>query len=225
MEKKKILVVDDEKNIRLTLARALDSPKLSVLTAGDGEEALQRLTETDFSLVLLDLKLPGIDGLEVLHRIRTRSPELPVIMITAHGSIESAVAAMKAGAVDFLRKPFSLDEVRSLVDQVLARRDLERENPVGYPDLIAGVQKAIREGGFEDAGETARRAVARDPGRPEAYNLLGALQELKHKRLEAQKYYRAALEIDPTYGPALANLERITLRRQLGPIDTGEGRE
>ena len=225
MEPKKILIVDDEKNIRLTLSQALETLGMPVQTAGDGEEALQTLQDSDFSLVLLDLKLPGMDGLEVLRRIRVSWPKIPVIMITAHGSIEYAVEAMKLGAIDFIRKPFSPGEIRALVSQVLKSKDLEGEKPADYRTLIDQSRNRIREGAFEAAWDTARRGVATDPARPEAYNLLGALLEIKHQGLEAQKFYRAALEIDPTYRPAGENLERITSRRQIGPIDLGEGGE
>ena len=225
MKMKKILIVDDEKNIRLTLSQALETLGMPVQTAGDGEEALQKLQDSDFSLVLLDLKLPGMDGLEVLRRIRESRPKTRVIMITAHGTIDYAVEAMKLGAVDFLRKPFSPNEIRRLVSQVLERQDQEGEGLPGYQAFIDEARHRLREGGLESAWEFTRRAVAADPGRAEAYNLLGALLEIKHDRLEAQKFYRAAMEIDPTYRPAGENLERITSRRQLGPIDLGEGGE
>ena len=225
MEPKKILIVDDEKNIRLTLSQALETLGMPVQTAVDGEEALQKLQDSDFILVLLDLKLPGMDGLEVLRRIRESWPKTRVIMITAHGTIDYAVEAMKLGAVDFLRKPFSPNEIRKLVSQVLERQDEEGEGLPGYQPLIDEARHRLREGGLESAWEFTRRAVAADPGRAEAYNLLGALLEIKHDRLEAQKFYRAALEIDPTYRPAGENLERITSRRQIGSIDLGEGGE
>jgi CheY-like chemotaxis protein len=225
MKMKKILVVDDEKNIRLTLSQVLKSLDMPVQTAGDGEEALQKLQNSDFSLVLLDLRLPGMDGLEALRRIRESWPKIPVIMITAHGTIDYAVEAMKLGAVDFIRKPFSPVEIRRLVSQVLESQDREGEGLPGYQTLIDDARHRLREGGLESAWEFTRRAVAADPGRAEAYNLLGALLEIKHDRREAQKFYRAALEIDPTYRPAGGNLERITSRRQLGPIDLGEGGE
>jgi len=225
MKMNKILVVDDEKNIRLTLSQSLETLGMPVQTAADGEEALQKLQDTDFSLVFLDLKLPGMDGLEVLRRIRESRPNIQVIIITAHGSIEYAVEAMKSGAADFIRKPFSPGEIRALVSQALKSKDLEGEKPADYRTLIKQSRKRIREGAFEAAWDNARRAVASDPTRPEAYNLLGALLEIKHQGLEAQKFYRAALEIDPTYRPAGENLERITSRRQLGPIDLGEGGE
>ena len=222
MEKKKILVVDDEKNIRLTLTQALEPLGFPVRTAGDGEEALRQLQESEFRLILLDLKLPGMDGMEVLRRIRKSWPKLPVVMITAHGTIEYAVEAIKLGAVDFLRKPFSPGEIRELVRRVFARQEPEGATPTDYRSLIEQVRGHIHWGDFEEAWELARRAVAADPGRPEAYTLIGALLEIRHDRLEAQKFYRAALEIDPTYRPAGENLERITSRRQLGPIDFGE---
>ena len=225
MEPKKILIVDDEKNIRLTLSQALETLGMPVQTAADGEEALPKLQDTDFSLVLLDLKLPGMDGLEVLRRIRESRPKMPVIMITAHGTIEYAVEAMKLGAVDFLRKPFSSSEIRNLVKQVIARQEREGEQPTDYLVLIEQVRDRIRERDFEGAWEFARRAVAADPARPESYNLLGALLEIRHDRLEAQKFYRAALEIAPTYRPAGENLERITTSHRLGSIDLGEGGE
>jgi DNA-binding response OmpR family regulator len=225
MVQKKILVVDDEKNIRLTLSQALETLGMPVQTAGDGEEALQKLQDSDFSLVLLDLKLPGMDGLEVLRRIRESRPKTRVIMITAHGTIDYAVEAMKLGAVDFLRKPFSPGEIRRLVGQVLERQDQEGEGLPDYQTLINEARHHLREGGLESAWEFTRRAVAVDPARVEAYNLLGALLEIKHDRLEAQKFYRAALEIDPTYRPAGENLERITTSHRLGSIDLGEGGE
>ena len=222
METQRILVVDDEKNIRLTLAQTLESSGLLVQTAGDGEEALQKLTEADFNLVLLDLKLPGMDGLEVLRRIRQSRPKLRVMFITAHGTIAYAVEALKAGAVDFLRKPFSPDEIREIVRRVLARPDPQEKASPDYRTLMERAGSGLQGGDLEAAGETARQAIALDPARPEAYNLLGALLEMKHDRLEAQRFYRAALEIDPTYEPAGANLDRITLRRRLGPIDLGK---
>jgi len=101
-----ILVVDDEKNIRLTLSQSLESLGVEIRTAVNGEEALQKLQEEDFSLILLDLKMPGMGGMEVLRRVRERWSKARVIIITAHGTIESAVEAMKLGAADFIQKTF-----------------------------------------------------------------------------------------------------------------------
>lgn len=221
MEKKPILIVDDEKNIRLTMSQSLEPLGIPVQTAVNGEEALKKLHETPFGLVFLDLKMPGIDGMEVLRQIKDAWPKIRVIIITAHGTIETAVEAMKLGAVDFIQKPFSPSEVRELATQVLQREALEEENAVDYFSLIEIAKRHISDRRFSDARATARKAIAADPAQPEAYNLLGALFEIKRDFLEAQKFYRAALDIDPTFKPAWTNLERTTSWEKFGKIDLG----
>jgi len=221
MEKKAILIVDDEKNIRLTMTRSLEPLDFLVQTAVNGEEALQKLRETPFGLVFLDLKMPGIDGMEVLRQTKDTWPRTRVIIITAHGTIESAVEAMKLGAVDFIQKPFSPGEIRDMATQVLQREALDEENVVDYVSLIQLTKRHISDRGFSAARETARKAIAADPAQPEAYNLLGALLEIKGDGLEAQKFYRAALDIDPTFKAAWANLERTTSWKKFGKIDLG----
>ncbi|MBE0616331.1 MAG: response regulator, partial [Proteobacteria bacterium] len=107
MAKRSVLVVDDEKNIRLTLTQSLRALEVETDTAVNGEEALAKLGQAAYDLLLLDLKMPGMDGMEVLRRTRETLPELPVVILTAYGTVASAVEAMKLGAVDFLQKPFS----------------------------------------------------------------------------------------------------------------------
>ncbi len=221
MVKKPILIVDDEKNIRLTMFNALEPLEIPVRAAVNGEEALQMLQEETFGLVFLDLKLPGIDGMEVLHQIRNNRPKTRVIIITAHGTIDSAVEAMKLGAVDFIQKPFSPNEIRELTTLVLEREALEEENAVDYPSLIQLAKRHITDRSFANARETVRKAISTDPAHPEAYNLLGALLEIKGDGLDAQKFYRAALDIDPTFKPAQMNLDRTTSWNKFGKIDLG----
>ncbi len=225
MEKKPILVVDDEKNIRLTMSRALQELDIPVKTAVNGEEALYKLKEESFGLVFLDLKMPGIDGMEVLRRIKNSRPAIRVIIITAHGSVASAVEAMKLGAVDFIQKPFSPAEIRELATQVLAREIIDEENAVDYTSLIELTKRHISDRNFGAARDVVRKAIAADPAQPEAYNLLGALLEINNDRLEALKFYRAALDIDPTFKAAWANLERATSLHKLGRIDFGPKRK
>jgi len=131
MADKTILVVDDEKNIRLALSRALEELGLPVAAAVNGEDALQQLESGDVGIMLLDLKMPGMDGLEVLRRVASARPEVRVIIITAHGTVPNAVDAMKLGAADFIQKPFSSDEVRQVVRRVLERdlTDSDRRSP------------------------------------------------------------------------------------------------
>jgi DNA-binding response OmpR family regulator len=221
MKTQPILVVDDEKNIRLTMSVALESLSIPVQTAVNGEEALQKLHEGQFSLVFLDLRMPGMDGMDVLRRIRDDWPSLRVIIVTAHGTIDSAVEAMKLGAVDFIQKPFSPAEIRNLAKLVLEREALDASTAEDYRALIELTKRHITDRNFASARESARKAIAAEPTQPESYNLLGALLEIKGEWLEAQKFYRAALDIDPTFKPARANLERTTSLSKSGRIDLG----
>jgi CheY-like chemotaxis protein len=225
MEKSPILIVDDEKNIRLTMSQSLEPLEVPVQTAVNGEEALQKLQDGQFGVVFLDLKMPGIDGMEVLRRIKEDWPKIRVVIITAHGTIESAVEAMKLGAVDFIQKPFSPVEIRDLASRVLEREALDAESAVDYLSLIELTKRHISDREFATARETARKAIAADPEHPESYNLLGALLEIKGDWLKAQKFYRAALDIDPTFKAAWANLERTTSWNKFGQIDLGPDRE
>ena len=204
-----ILIVDDEKNIRLTLSSALEALNISADTASTGEEALQKLAEKSFKLMLLDLKLPGMDGLEVLRQVNDKYPEMKVIMITAYGSIEVAVEAMRIGAVDFLQKPFDPNVVRDMVSRVL-QAPPEGRPARKYEYYVALAKQSINAGEFEVARVYAKKAIFIKHNRPEAYNILGGITEAKGDRLEANTNYRVALEKDPTYEPARKNLDRVT---------------
>jgi len=221
METKAILIVDDEKNIRLTMSQSLESLEAPIQTAVNGEEALQKLQETVFGVVFLDLKMPGMDGMEVLRRIKNRWPKTRVVIITAHGTVASAVEAMKLGAVDFIQKPFSPGEIRDAALRVTQREALDEASAVDYHSLIEFAKLHISDRDFLAARDAVRKAIAADPTRAEAYNMLGALFEIAGDSGEAQKFYRAALEIDPTFKPAHANLDRITSWNKFGSIDIG----
>jgi len=205
MTAKPTLIVDDEKNIRLALSRALEQLDIPVETAASGEEALEKLAAGGYGVMLLDLRLPGVDGMEVLRLVTQEQPEIRVIIITAYGSIDLAVEAMKLGAVDFLQKPFEVARVREMVRRILEKQ----EESVSYADYIALAKERILEGYFDIAGVYAQKAVFLDSKRPEALNLLGGISEITGNRLEAYKYYRAALAHDPAYLPAQLNLERV----------------
>ncbi|NTV42304.1 MAG: response regulator [Syntrophobacteraceae bacterium] len=196
MEKKAILVVDDEKNIRLTLFQSLEPLGIPVQTAANGEEALQKLREGQFGLVFLDLKMPGMDGMDVLRLIKDDWPSVRVIIITAYGTIESAVEAMKLGAVDFVQKPFSPGEIRDLATLVLEREATDEATTMDYPAWIELTKRHITDKNLAAARESISQAIVADPGQPEAYNLLGKLLEIKGDLLTAQKFYRAALDIE-----------------------------
>jgi DNA-binding NtrC family response regulator len=123
-----ILVADDEKNIREGLREALMLDGYEVATAADGREALDIATRGEIDLLITDLKMPRLSGEELLKSITTQFPAVPVIILTGHGTIESAVQAMHDGAYDFLTKPVNLDRLSLLVKRALANRELALQN-------------------------------------------------------------------------------------------------
>ncbi len=213
MVRKPILIVDDERNIRLTLLTCLQDLGVEIDIAGNGEEALYKLKEKEFGLILLDLNMPGMGGMEMLRLVREIRPDIRVIIITAYGTVERAVEAMKLGAVDFVQKPFVPEEIRKMVARVIDREKLDIQKSTDYASSVELAKRSIMDRHFDAAAEHLRKAISLDPGRAEAFNLLGAVTEIRGDRSEAQKNYRAALSLDPSYEPAIRNLERSTDRR------------
>lgn len=145
-----ILIIDDESAIRAALSGILEDEGFQPLTAASAEEGLALLARRDVDLILLDIWLPGMDGIEALKRIRQDWSEVPVIMISGHGSIETAVQTTRIGAFDFIEKPLSYDKVVLAVNQGLRVARLERENRLlreAAPDgaAIIGESQAIRQ--------------------------------------------------------------------------------
>ncbi|MEY4140524.1 MAG: hypothetical protein RLZZ371_2706, partial [Pseudomonadota bacterium] len=124
----KILIVDDEEIVIRSCKRILGDGMYAVDSAQDGQEALRKVDETDYDLMILDIMMPGIDGLEVLQSVKERHPGVDVIMMTGLSEIQTAVKAMKLGALDYLSKPFDPDELKHVVDRALERRQLQQEN-------------------------------------------------------------------------------------------------
>ena len=120
----RILIIDDEKNIREGLQMALEDEGYDVLTAEDGTVGLQKALSEVVDLVITDLRMPGIGGQEVLRRVTSETPGVPVIVLTGHGTVETAVEAMRMGAYDFLTKPLDLDRLSLLVRRALQNREL-----------------------------------------------------------------------------------------------------
>lgn len=138
----RILVVDDELVVRDSLKEWLEDEGFSVEMAESGTEALEKITEENFRLMLLDIKMPGMDGVEVLKRSKEIHPELPVVMMTAYATVETAVEAMKIGALDYLMKPFDPDSLVPLTVQLYQNieRAGERQIEVGSVILAAGFE-------------------------------------------------------------------------------------
>ncbi len=123
-----ILVVDDEAGIRESLEVLLSLENYTVKTAVDGEEGLRMLDQSNFDLILLDLALPGQSGLELLPRFKERQPDLPIIMITAYGTVDNVVEAIRAGAENFVQKPWDNEKLLADIRSAVARRRAEEEN-------------------------------------------------------------------------------------------------
>src|SRR2546425_4409348 len=118
-----ILVVDDEKAIQEILAFTLTAEGYMVATATGGEEALSRVEQQDFDVILTDIVMPGVDGLEVLERSRLLNPRASVIVMTAYAALETAISALRGGACDFLERPFEIDDLKQRVRRLLQFRE------------------------------------------------------------------------------------------------------
>ena len=152
-EKGRVLVVDDEPDIRESLELVLGDAGYSVETAQNGAEGLHKLEDRGYDLVLLDLMMPDRSGMDVLQEVRERDRETPIFMITAYGSVEAAVKALKLGANDYFSKPWDNEKLILEIDQMIARRRLEYENThlkralkqrYSFPNIIGKSDRMVR---------------------------------------------------------------------------------
>src|SRR5262245_7620797 len=146
------LVVDDEENVRYSFQKMLREPTYKVLVAADGMEALAAVQHGEPDLAILDIQMPGMSGLEVLEHLQRSAPNLPVLVITAHGDSERVISAMKHGAYDYIEKPFDIPRMKCLIDDALEVGRLNRAGaraehrvPNDSPDRIIGNSSAIQE--------------------------------------------------------------------------------
>jgi DNA-binding response OmpR family regulator len=232
---KNILIVDDEPNVRLVFRTALAVPEYMVATAEDGETALRFLANSPVDLVLLDLLMPGMSGMEVLQQLRDKGNEVPVVIVTAHGSIPDAVAAMRLGAIDFVSKPLSPEALRSIVAEVVDRNRAVEPGPstprtlispaAQFTDDLRLAKRSLNRREFDDADGYLRRALAIYPQSAEANNLMGVLHESRNEHDASYRSYRAALKADRHYLPAKNNMQRYYERFTFGksdvPVDLG----
>src|SRR5215831_1911603 len=133
----RILVADDEPNLRRVLGAILVREGFEVTQAQDGEEALAAV-EGGVDVVITDLRMPRIDGMQVLRRMVAEHPDVPVIMITAHGSVDSAVEAVKLGAFDYLEKPFEQTQIQQVVAKAIKTHELDQRAPRAQATTGAG---------------------------------------------------------------------------------------
>jgi DNA-binding NtrC family response regulator len=139
----KILIADDKQGLRDVLVEALAGAGHEVESVEDGSRALARLNEKAYDLVVTDLKMPGMDGIELLRAVRERAPQTGVILMTAHGTVDTAVEAMRLGAIDYVEKPFPLGAMEAKVEKALERQRLVAENAY----LKEEIQQKVHHGG------------------------------------------------------------------------------
>lgn len=170
-ERPRILLVDDEPNLRKVLGALLRQEGLDVLAEPDGEAALLRVKSAPsgtFDAVITDLRMPRLDGMQLLKALTAEDPNLPVVMLTAHGTVDSAVEAVKLGAFDYLEKPFDRDQIRGVINRALARRQHEGasigppkrsvdETPIADPSVEVGMIGGS--GAIEQVREIVRTAA------------------------------------------------------------------
>src|SRR3989337_4551898 len=152
MSKERILIVDDEKGIRDFLEIWLKKEGYRVNSASSGEEAMKLFGSNSYELVISDIKMSGMNGVELLKNIKGMNPDVIVLMITAYASVDTAIDAMKAGAYDYITKPFNVDEVKHIIRNALDKKKLEAENLLlqkerseehGFSNLIGTSSKML----------------------------------------------------------------------------------
>jgi DNA-binding NtrC family response regulator len=217
MEPKKcVLIVDDEPNVRLVLRAALESVGYEVIEAESGPAALEQLVSAKqgvpCDLILLDLQMPKMGGIELLSRLRAARIAVPVVILTAHGSIPEAVAAMKLGAIDFLTKPITPEALRRVVAEVIGRHAATRpagpsseasaapaDRPASVAFDLARAKRAINRGELFEAERLLAKLSAAAPDLTEAAELLSRLQTLKQQ--EEQDSFRILRDWFPSGAP------------------------
>lgn len=196
---KAILVVDDEKNIRFTVVHALKSEQFEVDAASSGVEGLQKFQSRSYDLLLVDLRMPGMTGIEMLREIRRESPELPpAVVITAYGLASQLFEAASLGAIDCVKKPFSIQTIRSLVNDIFDRLDLPAERDGSTPmEWLRYGKRELMLGHCREAVPFLLKAIELDPTLSEGYSLLGLCSLLDKKQDRSIEHFRRALLLDP----------------------------
>ena len=208
---KRILIVDDERNVRLMYRSVLEGTYV-VDEADSGVKALENFTGHTYDLAVLDLQMPGMSGLELLEKMNEIDLKTPVVIITAFGDVPNAVNAMKLGAIDFLQKPLTPDQLRAVVLDVLNRHASDGREPEEAHDFdyyLRSAKRAINLRDFNVAKRNLVKALELNRDSPQALNLAGVMLEMREEYDQAKRYYGQAIKMDKHFEPAQANMRRI----------------
>jgi FixJ family two-component response regulator len=186
-----ILIVDDERNVRLMYRAALAGLGYDIFEAISAESALEQFRAQKYDVAILDLRMPGMDGMELLDRMRRLGIATPVAFITAYGDVPNAVRAMELGAIDFLPKPPTPDQLRDVVHDILLRHSapLDMEAIRDFDYHLRSAKRAINLRDFAKANKHLIKALDIDSSSRHAINLVGVMLEMRqeHERIVLKK--------------------------------------
>jgi FixJ family two-component response regulator len=222
----KILIVDDETNVRLNYRVTLETEGYKILEAVSGASALEELVAQVFDLAILDMRMPGMDGLELLAKMREVGITVPAMIVTAYSDVPHAVQAMKLGAIDFLQKPLRPEDLRRIVSEILKRHAPQKEHPgESFNSHIVAAKRCLNLRSFAMARIHLVKALELNTKSVEAFNLAGVLAELLDDVDKAKKYYGQAIKLNKNYEPAQQNMRRLFELQNFGstsePLNLG----
>ena len=206
----RLLIVDDETNVRLSFRMTLETEGYEIFEARSGEQAVQLLAEHSFALAILDVRMPGMDGLELLAKMRESGIRVPAMVVTAYGDVPHAVKALKLGAIDFLEKPLRPEDFRNIVAEILDRHARPDDSPgETFSARLVAAKRCLNLHAFAKARLHLAKALELNSKSAEAFNLAGVLAELFEDYDKAKKYYGRAINLDKNYEPAQQNMRRL----------------
>ena len=223
----RLLIVDDETNVRLNFRMTLETEGYEIFEAGSGEQAVQLLAQHSFALAILDVRMPGMDGLELLAKMREIGIRVPAMIVTAYGDVPHGVKAMKLGAIDFLQKPLRPEDFRNIVAEIIKRHARPNDPLVEtFSAHIVAAKRCINLRAFAKARLHLAKALELNAKSVDAFNLAGVLAELLEDYDKAKKYYGRAIKLDKNYEPAQQNMRRLFEVDQFGsstePVNLGD---
>jgi FixJ family two-component response regulator len=222
----KILIVDDETNVRLNYRITLETEGYQIFEAVSAARALEELIGRSFDLAILDMRMPAMDGLELLAKMREIGITVPAMIVTAYSDVPHAVQAMKLGAIDFLQKPLRPEDLRRIVAEILKRHAPQKDHPAeSFNSHIVAAKRCLNLRSFALARIHLVKALELNTKSVEAFNLAGVLAEMLDDVDKAKKYYGQAIKLNKNYEPAQQNMRRLFELQNFGsssePLNLG----